>query len=137
MRYGLLCLLLLSVVACSSKRTGEEHAESITKYGVITAKEAVDLETVESETEVSTSVFAGFSSGGGVSIGLGFLLSPLNSSTSKENPIRYDVSLLDGSETTIYHLSDLFEVDDCVQITAYPDKEEPPTMVRSKDGCNP
>ena len=137
MRYGIMMLTILFVVGCSSKQPAVEHVEPITKYGVITAKEAVDMETVEGDSEVKTSVYAGFSSGGGISIGLGFLLSPFKSSESKENPIRYDVRLLDGSETTIYHLSDLFEVEDCVEITAYPDEEEePPVMVRSKDGCD-
>ena len=136
MRFGILMMTMLLVFGCSSKQAPEDRVQPITKYGVITAKEAVDLETVESKSEVQTSVYAGFSTGGRVSIGLGFLLSPFKSSESKENPIRYEVSLLDGGETTIYHLSDLFEVDDCVEITAYPDEEEePPTMVRSKDGC--
>ena len=105
--------------------------------GIITDKEAVDLETAESRTNVDTSIYASVSSGGGFSIGLGFLLAPFKSSESKEDPIRYEIEFLDGGEITIYHLSSLFEIDDCVEITAYPDEsEEPPTMVRSKDGCN-
>lgn len=137
MRYGFFILVLLFSVACGNKQAAENQDEPITRFGVIVAKEVVDIEAVESHSDIQTSIFAGFSSGGGVSIGLGFLLSPFKSSQSEENPIRYEVKLQDGGETTIYHLSNLFEIDDCVEITAYPDgEEEPPTMVRSKDGCN-
>lgn len=136
MRYGLLILVLLVSVGCGSKQPDEDQSEPITRFGIITAKEAVDMETVKSKSKVKTSIFANFSTGGRFSIGLGFLLSPFISSASSEEAIRYEVALLDGSETTIYHLSDLFEIDDCVEITAYPDEEEePPTMLRSKEGC--
>ena len=136
MRHGILILMLLLTIGCSSKQPAEGQLEPITKFGIITAKEVADMEAVESKSDVRTSIYANFSTGGRFSIGLGFLLSPFQSSESSEDPIRYEIALLDGSETTIYHLSDLFEVDDCVEITAYPDEEEePPSMVRSKDGC--
>ena len=136
MRLAIFLLTVLVTLGCSNKQSNADHGEPIVKYGIITDKEAVDLESAESHTNVDTSVYASISSGGSFSIGLGFLLAPFKSSEVKEDPIRYEVEFLDGGEITIYHLSSLFEVNDCVEITAYPDEsEEPPTMVRSKDGC--
>ena len=60
------CLTLL--VACSSK-TVEDGGLPETKYGLITAKEEVDLDSEDSNTR--TRVFASVSSGGGVSVGIG------------------------------------------------------------------
>lgn len=135
MRFVVLLLVILSV-GCGGKNATSNQAEPVSEFGFITAKEAVEMDTVESETQVDTSFHASISSGGGVAIGLGFLLSPLRSSQTVENPIRYEIRMLDDDEVTIYHLSSQFEVGDCVMITAYPDEEEnPPEMVRSKDGC--
>ena len=125
------CLTLL--VACSGK-TAEDGGQPETKYGLITAKEEVDLDSDDSNTR--TRVFASVSSGGGVSVGFGFLVGLFNSGKKEENPIRYEVSLLDGSDITIYHSSRHFEVDDCVKITLHDDQDEsPPDMERSKQGC--
>lgn len=136
MRYPILILATLLALGCGSKQPAAEKPDPIVKYGLITDKEEVDLETVESDSRVNTSIFASISTGGRFSIGLGFLLGPFKSSKSEESPLRYEVAFVDGGEMTIYHLSTLFEVDDCVEITIYPDEEEnPPTMVRSKDGC--
>lgn len=137
MRILILILIALLAFGCSSKKAVVEKAQAITKFGIITAKEEVDMEAVEKESRVRTSVYASVSSGGGVSIGLGFLLSPFFSSESEEDAVRYQVEFLDEGEITIYHLSHQFEVDDCVEITVYPNEDEnPPTMVRSKDGCS-
>ena len=136
MRILVLLLVVLLGVGCSGKQSGAGGAEPIIEFGIITAKEAVEIETVERETRTNTSFHASISSGGGVSIGLGFLLSPLRSSQTAENPLRYEITMRDGDKVTIYHLSSLFEVGDCVEITAYPDEEaNPPEMVRSKEGC--
>ena len=136
MRVAGLLLVVLFGFGCSNKNTTANQAEPITEFGVITAKEAVEMETVKSETDVNTSFHVSMSSGGGVAIGLGFLLSPLRSSQTEENPIRYEIKMTDGDEVTIYHLSSQFEIGDCVKITAYPDEEDnPPEMVRSEDGC--
>jgi hypothetical protein len=44
--------------------------------------------------------------------------------------------LKDGGQFTIYHDSRDFEVEDCVEITVYPDEDKhPPTMERNKDAC--
>jgi hypothetical protein len=137
LRVLVLLVAVLLGVSCGGKQTGAERAEPITEFGTIIAKEAVEIETVERETRTNTSFHASISSGGGVSIGLGFLLSPFKSSQTVENPIRYQIKLRDGNEVTIYHLSSLFEIGDCVEITAYPDEEtDPPEMVRSKQGCD-
>ncbi len=136
MRLVFLLLIVSLSAGCGNKNTAANQAEPITEFGVITAKEAAEMEAVRSETDANTSFHVSMSSGGGVAIGLGFLLSPLRSSQTVENPIRYEITMLDGDLVTIYHLSSQFEIDDCVRITAYPDEQEnPPEMVRSKDGC--
>lgn len=136
MRYSLILISALLLFGCSSKSTHE--AEVIIKIGVIAAKEDVNMDDVEKErsTRGRTSVYGSISSGGGVSIGIGFLLSPFISGGSDPDPVRYEVNLIDGGQMTIYHDSQDFEVDDCVKITVHPDeKKHPPTMKRNKDGC--
>ena len=50
--------------------------------------------------------------------------------------MRYEVELTDGGQITIYHDSQDFEIEDCVEIAVYPDEEKhPPTMKRNKGGC--
>ncbi|MEM7563862.1 MAG: hypothetical protein AAF353_12545 [Pseudomonadota bacterium] len=133
MKHGIMILSLILLTACSSKSI-EQSSPPETKFGLITEKEEVDLKNQDSKTR--TSVFASVSSGGRVSVGIGFLVGLFNSGKKEENPVRYEVSLLDGSEITIYHSSRHFEVDDCVQITLHDDTEEtPPDMERSKAGC--
>lgn len=136
MRVFILLIAALLGASCSSKQAGE-RPEAITEFGIIVAREAVEIETVERQSRASPSFHASISSGGGVAIGLGFLLTPFRSSETVENPIRYEIEMQDGDRVTIYHLSSMFEVGDCVEITAYPDEDaNPPQMVRSKDGCN-
>lgn len=137
MRVAILIMAILLGSGCASKQSTQDKPEPIVKYGVIVASQAADMEEVRSRSQVDTSFHASISSGSGLSIGLGFLLSPLLSSETREKPIRYEIDLADGSRITIYHLSSLFQIDDCVEITVFPDEEKhPPEMVRSKDGCD-
>ena len=136
MRYSSLLLAVVLVFGCSSKKPTEDEAEIITRVGVIIAKEDVNMEQVEEDSKVRTTVYGSVSSGSGVSIGMGFLLSPFFSSDSDRDPVRYEVDLKDGGQITVYHESRDFEVDDCVEITIYPDEEKnPPAMKRDKGGC--
>ncbi len=136
MRYSILLLFVLFVFGCSSKNAHEDDAEIITKIGVISAKEDASLNDVEKDKNVSTSVYGSVSSGGGVSIGIGVLLSSFLSGDSDQDLVRYEVGLKDGGQFTIYHDSRDFEVEDCVEITVYPDEDKhPPTMKRNKEAC--
>ncbi|MDH3761678.1 MAG: hypothetical protein OEU50_11905 [Gammaproteobacteria bacterium] len=136
MRYSILVIVSLLLFACSSKSAHESEAEIITRVGVIAAKEDVNMDDVEKDTGSRTSVYGSISTGGRVSIGIGFLLSPFVSGGSDPEPVRYEVELIDGGQMTIYHSSRDFEVDDCVTISVHPDeKKHPPTMKRNKGGC--
>jgi hypothetical protein len=135
MRITILLLAALLVFGCGSKNASENEAEIITKFGVITLKEDVQMRDVEEGTGSNTSVYGGISSGGGFGIGMGVFLSPGWDSGPVE-PVRYQVELKDGGQITVYHDSHDFEVGDCVGITVYPDEEDnPPVMKRNKDGC--
>lgn len=138
MRNAVLASLLLLAVACGSK-SSQPSEPPIVKFGVIAAKKEVSKDQVETATRGTTSVYGSISTGGRVSIGVGIgvLLGTFGSSSSSDDqPVRYDVNLQDGGQITVYHESALFEVDDCVRITVYPDEQEhPPDMERSKDGC--
>jgi len=134
MRYPLILFSALLLVACSSKSTHE--AEIITRVGVIALKEDVSMDDVEQGTRGRTSVYGSISTGGRVSIGIGFLLGAFSSGGSDPDPVRYEVNLLDGGQMTIYHGSRDFEVGDCVKITVHPDEEKnPPKMQRNKGAC--
>jgi len=139
MRYSILLASVLLVFGCSSKNAHEDDAEIITKIGVITAREDASMNDVEKDKNVSTSVYGSVSSGSGgsgVSIGIGVLLSSFLSGDSDQDLVRYEVDLNDGGQFTIYHDSRDFEVEDCVEITVYPDEDKhPPTMKRNKDAC--
>ena len=136
MRFLILLLGASLAFGCATKSGNEIEPEIITKVGVIKSKEDVEMEQVESDTRVNTSVHARISTGGRVSIGLGFLFFPFTSSSSDIEPVRYEVELIDGGQMTIYHDSRDFEVDDCVEITLHPDEEKhPPTMKHSRGGC--
>ena len=138
MRFSILFLAAFLTIGCSSNKPHENKGEVITRIGVITAKEQVDLNEIEQDSNTRTSVFGSISSGGNVSIGLGFLLSPLSSSNSDSDPVRYEVELEEGNLITIYHESRDFEVGDCVEITSHPDEEKnPPLLKRNKGGCAP
>lgn len=140
MRYSILLLSVLFVFGCSSKNAHQDNAEIITKIGVITAKEDASMNDVERDTgNRTTSVYGSVSSGSGgsgVSIGIGVLLSSFFSGDSDQQLVRYEVDLKDGGQFTIYHDSRDFEVEDCVEITVYPDEDKhPPTMKRNKGAC--
>ena len=133
MRLLMIPLALLLLFGCSSKSATSD--EVVNKTGVITLKEVVDPESLK-QGKTRTSVFGSVSSGGGVSIGLGFLLGSIGSGEAKQNPVRYRAKLLDGSEVNFYHLSPDFEVGDCVEIGMHEDMEKhPPTMKRSPGDC--
>lgn len=138
MRYTIPLIILL-LIGCSSKSSHEDAAPPIVRHGIIASKQDVSMDQVQkNSTRGTTSVYGSISSGGGVSIGVGIgvLLSSIGSGGSDPQPVRYDVDLQDGGQITIYHESRDFEVDDCVEITVYPDeKEHPPTMKRDKGGC--
>ena len=123
----------------SACATGKPEAEQefVTRVGVITGKEVVELDQVKSESRVSTGVSASVSSGGGLSVGIGFLLSPLFKSTPEKEPVRYEVELINGDPLTVYHESDTFLVGDCVEVSSLLDDEDdnPPLMKRIEGGC--
>jgi len=138
MRNALLASLLLLAAGCATKSTPPADPP-IVKYGVISSKQDVSRDQVQSATRGSTSVYGSISTGGRVSIGVGIgvLLGTFGSSSSEEQPVRYDINLQDGGQITVYHESRDFETGDCVRITVYPDEQEhPPGMERSKEGCN-
>lgn len=137
MRFSIILISTLLVFGCSSKSSQETDAEVIVKVGTIAAKEDVDMNQVETGTgSTRTSVYGSISSGGRVSIGLGFLLGGFSSGSSDPEPVRYEIDLVDDGQMTIYHDSKDFEVGDCVKITVHPDeKKYPPTMKRHKGGC--
>ena len=135
MRSAIILLTLALLSACAASSPAENESELI-RIGVIKGKEVVDPENAGSDKKVNTSVHASVSSGGGVSIGLGFLVSALSGGTSEDHPVRYQVELLDGEQITVYHESDLFEVEDCVEIKSLAsDDKKPPLMKRIKGGC--
>ena len=136
MRHTIVVILTLLLIACSSKQAQEEEAKIITKTGVIAAREEVSMDDVERGTRGRTSVYGSISSGGRVSIGIGFLLGAFSSGSSDPEPVRYEINLLDGGQMTIYEDSRDFEVGDCVTIRLHPDEEKhPPEMKRNKGGC--
>ena len=139
MRYTILMIILL-LQGCGTKSTHEDDAQAIVRHGIIAAKRDVSMDQVESgTTRGTTSVYGSVSSGGRVSIGIGIgvLLSSIGSGSSDQKPVRYDINLQGGGQITVYHESRDFEVDDCVEITIYPDEEKhPPKMKRDKGGCS-
>ena len=136
MRSTIMLLTLALLYGCAANSAAENDTQFVTRIGVIKGKEVVDPENAGSDKQVSTSVGASVSSGGGVSIGIGFLISALSGGASPDHPVRYQVELLDGEPITVYHESNLFEVEDCVEISSMAnDDETPPLMKRIKDGC--
>ncbi len=136
MRLSIFLLTALLVFGCSSKSVQPDAAEVIKKIGLITVKQDSSRDEIEQDSGVRTSVYGSVSTGGRVSIGIGFLLTPLFSGDSETDPVRYEIDLQDGGQITIYHQSRDFEVDDCVEITVYPNEaENPPTMKRKPGAC--
>jgi len=134
MRSAIMLLTLALLYGCASSQPSE--SELVTRIGVIVGKEVVDLEAGNSNARTSTSVSVGASSGGGFAIGLGFLLSPSSRSSDENPPVRYRIELMDGEQMTVFHESNLFEVEDCVEITSLVgDDQNPPMMKRIKGGC--
>jgi len=136
MRTSILLLVALLAFGCSSKNAHENDAGIITRIGVIVTRDEVEMRDVEEGNRTNTSVYGAASSGGGLSIGLGFLFSPQTTGSSTREPMRYEVELEDGGQISVYHDSHGFQIGDCVEITVHPDEEEhPPRMKRIKDGC--
>ncbi len=136
MRFLIILLTLSLLGACAASNPVPDEAEYVTRIGVIVGKEVVDLEGGSTDTRTSSSVSVGASSGGGFAIGLGFLLSPSQRSSDEVPPVRYRVDLMDGEQLTVFHESNLFEVEDCVEITSLAgDDQNPPLMKRIKGGC--
>jgi len=136
MRSTIMLIILALLYGCAASSAAENDVETVTRIGIIKGKEVVDPENASGDKQVNTSVHASVSSGGGVSIGLGFLISALSGGTSQDHPVRYQVELVDGEQITVYHESDLFEVEDCVEISSMAgDNEAQPLMKRIKGGC--
>lgn len=138
MRLFLFLFTLLFLSACSTK-TPDSAAmpDVVNKTGVVVAKQVIPVHEIDDEgLNVDTRIFASIFSGGRISLGLGFLFSPSNSSETPVKPVRYEVKMMDGSEFVLYSENEDFEIDDCVDITIYEDVENhPPQMERNKDGC--
>jgi hypothetical protein len=133
-------MIIFLLAGCSSKSSHEDAVQVIVKHGIISSKQDVSMDQVESGTSTrgSTSVYGSISSGGRTSIGIGVgvLLGSFGSGSKEPQPVRYDIDLQDGGQITIYHESRDFETGDCVEITVFEDeKEHPPTMKRDKGGC--
>lgn len=136
MRSIMMLLALTLMFGCAGNKPAENDVETIIRIGVIKGKNVVDAETAARDRKVNTSVSASVSSGGGFSIGLGFLVSALSGGSSEDPPVRYLVELSGGETITVYHQSNLFEVEDCVEIkSVVGDDKNPPQMKRLKDGC--
>ena len=136
MRSTIMLLALALLYGCAASSPAENDAEFVTRIGVIKGKQVVDPEYSGGDKQTNTSVHASVSSGGGLSIGLGFLVGTFSGGSSEKHPVRYQVELLGGDPMTVYHESDLFEVEDCVEISWMAgDDETPPLMKRIKGGC--
>ena len=136
MRFLIILSALTLLGGCAASNTAPDETEFITRIGVIASKEVIELEEGSSESRTSSSVSVGASSGGGFAIGLGFLLSPGSRSSDENPPVRYRIDLMNGKQLTVFHESDLFEVEDCVEMTSLAgDDNNPPLMKRIKGGC--
>jgi len=136
MRSTIILLTLALLTGCAASSATENDTEFVTRIGVIKGKQVIDPENVGGDKQTSTSVHASVSSGSGLSIGIGFLVAAMSGGSSEKHPVRYQVELLDGEPVTVYHESDLFEVEDCVEISSMAgDNETPPLMKRIKGGC--
>jgi len=136
MRSTIILLTLALLTGCAASSPTENDTEFVTRIGVIKGKQVIDPENAGGDKQTSTSVHASVSSGSGLSIGIGFLVSAMSGGSSEKHPVRYQVELLDGEPITVYHESDLFEVEDCVEISSMAgDNETPPLMKRIKGGC--
>jgi hypothetical protein len=133
MRATTLLLSLLLLAGCATSKPSAD--DYVTRTGVIVSKAVVDLEESAGGSKINSSVSVSASSGGGVAIGLGFLLGSLSRSAEKP-PVRYGVELEDGEQITVFHESDVFETGDCVEIKSLPDDAENlPVMKRRNEGC--
>ena len=134
MRIPVLLSSLALMAACATGQPDTKD-EFITRVGVITAKEVVELEQAQRQSRVTTGVSV--SSGGGVSVGIGFLVSSLFSGSSNKAPVRYHVDVIGGETITVYHESDVFQVGDCVEVSSLANDEDknPPLMKRIQGGC--
>ncbi len=131
MRNVAIALTLLLAVGCGSKSARDDAAGVITREGTIVAREQVSTDEARDNVNTRTSVHATISSGGGVAIGIGVLLSSILGGESSREALRYEVEFDEDDSMTIYHDSPDFAVGDCVEIRVHPDeKKHPPTMRR-------
>ncbi len=131
MRFGIFSIILLLVAGCGVKSARDDAAGVITRAGTIVAREHVSSDEARDNVNTRTSVHASVSSGGGISIGIGVLLSSILAGDSSRQPIRYEVEFDEDDSMTIYHDSPDFAVGDCVEIRVHPDeKKHPPAMQR-------
>ena len=131
MRAPVLALSLLLVAGCGAKHARDDAADVIVRDGTIVARQHVSSDEARDNVNTRTSVHATISSGGGVSIGIGVLLSSILSGDSSRQPLRYEVEFDEDDSMTIYHDSPDFAVGDCVRIRVHPDeKKHPPAMQR-------
>ena len=136
MRYLFLILLLINIVACSSKSM-DDVPDVVNKTGRIINKEYVAIEEVSSGgVSVNPSIFASIFSGGRISLGLGFLFTSEDDSYTTETTTRYKIKMTDGSEMDIFSNSTQYQVDDCVEVIVHKDVENnPPRLERLEGGC--
>ena len=122
------------VAGCSNKSVGETEFTRVT--GLITDLEFVDSSELKKETSKSnTRISASVSSGGGVSIGIGFLLPLLSGSDDDETLVRYTIKLAEEDELVIYHPDQSFIIGDCIDIIEEEGSDEPPELQLSVDSC--
>jgi hypothetical protein len=135
MRVVAILLSLALMTACATGKPAPGGAEFVTRIGVITGKEVVEPEEAGIDRGISSGAAVSMSSDTGLSIGIGWLL-PLFASSPETIPVRYHVKLLDGEKITVFHDSNRFEVDDCVEISSLAgDDKNPPLMKRIEGGC--
>ncbi len=128
----LTCLLLFSS-ACSTKSVSEEEVSRVT--GLIVEREIVEKAQVQQQRRSNTRVYGSVSSGGGVSIGLGFLVPLLSSDDSNQALVRYKIRLTGGEEQVIYHPDTRFAEGDCIDIIELQDSSKPPRLELSTSSC--
>lgn len=126
-------LVALTGSACSSKSPTANEVSRLT--GLVIEREVVEKAEVRKRSS-NTRIYGSVSSGGGVSIGLGFLLPLLSSDDDSQTLVRYKIQLQPGDEQVIYHPDSRFAVGDCIDIVELEDSNKPPRLELSTSSCN-
>ena len=134
-RRNILLVIVVALGGGCATTSPPPDAEAIVKLGRISERSRVSVDEARSRTAVNTNIYASVSSGGGISIGLGFLLSPFRSDDLSKRPIRYRIDLLDGDRMTVYHDDPDYGPGDCVEIRVYRDGNRYPPSLRRKPGA--